>query len=276
MAEKNLDPGDPNSERDAAAKEAFRKRMTWRDGDVEVLTHEEAVAALGFDPEEPKEIIAETTDAQMHALATATASCLEQRAAKGSLDRVNERDDLQGCCVTSARELAPRWRPPPEVLSQVKVAFEGWPRLGDVDLVLIWPGEYRVLLELKCGVSKDALGPCVWDAAKCAFLLQVGDASAAYLLAATTLDCWEETVLGTELFTSGAWEIDELRERYASWWRQWERRGDPLPTKIPAQVQTEHVGTVPFAIGGTAWELRMARVKSSDDWRAWEPFYSLR
>lgn len=44
--------------------------------------------------------------------------------------------------------------------------------------------------------SDGPLGPCAWDVLKNALTLRMGDASAAYLLAATTKTMWDSSDMG--------------------------------------------------------------------------------
>jgi hypothetical protein len=77
---------------------------------------------------------------------------------------------------------------------------------------------------------------------------------------------------GTELFETGAVDALALRERFLDWWRQWERRGDPAPAEVPVWFTTRAVAQVPFAVGGGAWEFRLAAVAvDSGDRVTWSP-----
>ena len=71
--------------------------------------------------------------------------------------------------------------------------------------------------------SDGPLGPCAWDVLKNALTLRMGDASAAYLLAATTKTMWDKPVRGAELFAHGQWTAEQLRADYKDWWCHWER-----------------------------------------------------
>ncbi|CAN5215662.1 hypothetical protein BH09ACT13_BH09ACT13_06840 [soil metagenome] len=68
-----------------------------------------------------------------------------------------------------------------------------------MDVSLLFPNGKPVFIERKCETGRNALGRCSWDAVKLAFALQTGEASAAYLLAATTVTDWEMGIRGAEL-----------------------------------------------------------------------------
>ncbi|HVS10943.1 MAG TPA: hypothetical protein VMS76_13830, partial [Planctomycetota bacterium] len=115
---------------------------------------------------------------------------------------------------------AARWVPPPAVSTSFRFQSPLWPRLGAVDLALLRSNELPIAIESKCGVGRDAFGPCAWDALKLALGLQGGAVSAGYLLAATTAADWESGHRGSELFGTREFDALELRERYLDWWRQ--------------------------------------------------------
>ena len=152
-----------------------------------------------------------------------------------------------------------------------------WPDVGDVDALVAESGG-AAWVELKCGTSHETLCACAWDAPKMALALRVGRASHAYLLAATTTKHWADRIRGAELF--GKYREDDTeanRERFADWWKYWERRPDPLPVRLPARYATELVAAESFHAAGTDYELRLARVTVvSDEDYAWEPFDAVR
>lgn len=65
-----------------------------------------------------------------------------------------------------------------------------------------------------------------------------------------------------ELFTTGAVDTLDLRERYCDWWRHWERLGDPTPVKVPRGFATRAICRAPFVIDGLVWEVRVAAVSA--------------
>ncbi|MCZ7590560.1 MAG: hypothetical protein M5U27_17230 [Gaiella sp.] len=139
-----------------------------------------------------------------------------------------------------------------------------------MDLALLGSGELPIAIELKCGVGRDALGPCAWDALKLALGIHSDALSAGYLLAATTVADWESGHRGSELFGTREFEALELRERYLDWWRQWERLGDPLPLEVPRSFTTHAVCRAPFEVEGASWQVRVAAISVTDDKRvAW-------
>lgn len=211
-----------------------------------------------------------TLDECLSELATETAAELERRCARDGLNYVNERDHLQPCCASAAREIAGSWTPPAEVSTGFRFRSDLWPRLGGVDVALLFAGQKPVAVELKCGSGHNALGPCAWDALKLAFALQIGETSAAYLLAGTTATDWARRHRGAELFETAAVDTLALRARFIKWWRQWEGLEDPTPIKVPSRFITRTICIVPFDVGRLAWELRVAAVSvDSSDQIAW-------
>lgn len=208
-------------------------------------------------------------DAVLVNLAELAATTLSVETQKSA---INEQHDLQPHCARAARTIAERPENIVEVASQDQLLIEDWPRLGKVDLALTWPSRDRVLVELKCGAKNDTLGPCVWDALKCAFALHVGLASAAYLLAGAPETSWSKPIRAAELLSTRSWDTADLRDRYADWWRQWEKCGDPQPVRLPSSFSTVAVGTFPFQIKGTSWELRLARIERVGELVDWPRF----
>jgi hypothetical protein len=139
-----------------------------------------------------------------------------------------------------------------EFATSVGVSYPAhWPRLGGVDIALVVPGTAPAFLELKCGTSSDALGPCAWDLLKLALATRQGDCAVGYLMAATRQKWWRAPSRGVEFFSPSAWSASEIRDRYGDWFRQWEGRGDPPPMKVPVAGRTEPFTSVHFDIDGT-------------------------
>jgi hypothetical protein len=206
-------------------------------------------------------------DGLLSALVDQTARDVAALAVAKGLRKVNERDHLQPRCAATARTLAKSWSPEPAVSTQLEVEFRAWPRLGNVDVALTWPGRLPVLLELKCGDGSNAAGECVWDAAKLAFALQCDRTSDAYLLAGAPVSDWQRPIRGAEFFETGQHDIALLRVLYSDWWRYWEGRDDPQPTELPRSFRTESVHAARFALDGNDWELRLAAVLTDDAMR---------
>lgn len=202
-------------------------------------------------------------------LAIKTAAELGRRAAHDGLSRVNERDHLQPCCASVAESIAQSWMPPPRVSTGFRFSSPSWPRVGRVDVALLLPNDKPVAVELKCGTGPDALGPCAWDALKLAFAIQTGEISAGYLVAATTASDWTGRPRGAELFDTAAVDTLLLRERFIDWWKQWERLGDPTPSRVPRQFMTRMVCRVPFEIDGVPWEVRVAALTADAGQIVW-------
>lgn len=203
----------------------------------------------------------EVADACLLDVAASTASALQDAAVTQQWSYINERDHLQVHCADAARGLAAQPEAAFSVSTQLKLPIPDWPRLGSVDLALTWLPKEHALLELKCGDGSDTLGPCVWDALKCAFALRAGLASAAYLLAGAPQAKWDAPTKGAEFFSTGSWVTAELRDSYAGWWLHWEKCGDPQPARLPRSFNSVALGTFPLHIGSTLWELRLARVE---------------
>lgn len=217
----------------------------------------------------------DAVDSFLSAVAKATARELECAAAAMGLAKINEQRHLQPAAASAARRLAESSEPAPMVSTQYKLSFPEWPRLGGVDLTLQWEGQLPVLVELKCGAGNDALGPCVWDAAKLAFASQRGTAAAGYLLAGAPTSSWNKPIRGCEFFGSNVWEIKALRSQYADWWKHWEKCGDPQPTQLPLTFSAIEITTVPLLIAETQWELRLTRLATrSDGWLEWPKLLS--
>lgn len=201
----------------------------------------------------------------------AIASYAEACAAKRELDRINERDHLQPWSFKALKLVVRPSEGPITVGTSLSLDYsDHWPRLGNVDITLRGEGTAPAFIELKCGAGSDALGPCAWDVAKNALTVRMGDASGAYLLAATTSAMWNKTVRGAEFFDSGEWTAEKLRTDYEDWWRYWEPY---RPRRVPAAGRTDPLASAVFRVGDTDWELRLSRMTvEPHGWFDWEPF----
>ncbi len=190
-----------------------------------------------------------------------TARRLQQAAEAQRLQHVNERDHLDPqfriALAAVARSSASTYR-----LTKPKVATAEWPKLGTVDVGIEVDDRGLTLIELKCGKGEDALGPCAWDAAELAYLLQARTGNDAFLVAATTLGNWEASIRGAEFFRSARHDMAALRGSYADWWEKWERDGYPAASRMPARFETELVAETPFTVAAETWLLRMSRVRA--------------
>lgn len=204
------------------------------------------------------------TDKLLTDVVERTARDLEQLASDRGLKKVNERDHLQPSSAAAARSAVKDYWPTATVSAQWEVAFEAWPRLGNVDITMGPADQTPVLIELKCGAGTDAAGECVWDATKLAFALQCGSASEAYLLAGAPVADWERPIRGAEFFSAADHDLALLRVLYGDWWRHWENHEDPQPTELPCAFRTDPVHKTQLTVGGTSWELRLAAVSVSD------------
>jgi ADP-ribosylglycohydrolase len=208
---------------------------------------------------------------RVRAVAAKTAAELERHCAESGVATANEQKQLQPCCTRATRQLAAGWEPTPALTSKRFGDTLGWVGLGSVDVVLRWPDHPPTFIELKCGAAKDTLGPCSWDALKLASGVLAGNACTGYLLAGLPTALWETETLGHELFNTRDWTATELRELFLSWWRYWEKETTPhVPGRVAESFTTFAVGSFPLEIGGSMWELRLARVEpSSRGWLRW-------
>jgi hypothetical protein len=203
-------------------------------------------------------------------LAHETARVIAELAAEKELAWVNERDHLQPTCARVARGSSTVARNGLAVSTSLRFTSSVWPRLGGIDLAFTSNEGPPVVVELKCGAGNDALAACAWDALKLAYLLQLGNVSAAYLLAATPVADWTFPRRGTEFFTTRAFETMSLLEPYLDWWRAWERDGYPAGTRVPAGFRTSALCRVPFRMAASDWELAVAAVHAEgDEWVEW-------
>lgn len=207
----------------------------------------------------------------------AIASYVEACAADADprLEKINERDHLQKWSVKALKLVLRPSDGPLAVGASMRLDYpEHWPRLGNVDITLTAEGAAPAFVELKCGAGRDALGPCAWDVAKNALTLRMGDASAAYLLAATTTAMWDKPVRGAEFFDHGEWTTERLRSDYEDWWRFWERDSCNPPRRLPVRGYTHPLASAGLTVGGTDWDLRLSRVTvETHGWFDWEPFF---
>jgi hypothetical protein len=193
------------------------------------------------------------------------------RCAERGLRTISERDHLQPWTAELLARLAPRSH---EVKTAARLEYqEHLPRVGAVDIALVNAEAKPIFLELKCGAKADSLGPCVWDLLKLAVTIAAGDCSAGYLIAASHERWFAEKKLGTELLGATTWTAPELAETYASWWRHWEKAGDPPILRVPYSGSTEPLGVANFELDGVECSLRVARVHVDPGrWYDWIPF----
>ncbi len=209
-------------------------------------------------------------------LMSETAQRLQALAAERILRRVNERDHLAKCFRETLIEELPgtRYRPARSGERRCNLP-EHFPRVGDVDALLVPDTGAPVWVELKCDSDRRwALAACGWDAVKSAVGLGRGAASEGYLLAGAPATLWRARILGAELFAGGTWRAEDVRAAFEAPFRSYEELADPRPVLVPDRFETEAVGTpAAFTVDATAWELRLAQVTVADGgWYAWPPF----
>jgi ADP-ribosylglycohydrolase len=209
---------------------------------------------------------------RVHAVAVETAAELERHCAELGLATANEQKQLQPCCTRVTKRLVGGWTPTPALTPKTFGNSLGWVGLGPVDVVLRWPDQSPTFIELKCGATKDTLGPCSWDALKLASGVLAGTAGTGYLLAGLPRALWDAEILGHQLFNTRDWTASELRESFLAWWRHWEKETTPhIPGRVAESFATVAVGSFPVEIGALMWELRLARVEpSSSGWVQWQ------
>jgi hypothetical protein len=211
-------------------------------------------------------------DELMSDLAHQTADDLSRLASEHALLRLNERDHLQPICASAARRVAQHYAAPLDVRTSFRFKSDLWPRLGAVDIAFVPRDAKPAFVELKAGSGRDALTACAWDAVKLAFALQLGEASGAYLLAASPATDWNASGFrGAEFFTTCSFETGALRGPFLDWWRRWERDGYPAGSKVPSAFNTRAVCRVPFSVGVSEWEIAVASLHADRiEWMAWE------
>lgn len=201
-------------------------------------------------------------------IATRAAGCLAEGQYEGNL---TEQRHLDPCFRRVASSVLGASPTVTAVRGQLPARLDAWPRLGKFDLAAEWFDSGWSAFELKCGVGRDALGPCVWDAAKCALALAEDPLiSEAFLVAAAPRASWSAPIRGVEFFAHSTHKMMELRERYLDWWRHWEKRGDPIPVRLPTGFSTRPVASAAFARSEQEWDLRFSRIELvSEDLVAW-------
>lgn len=205
------------------------------------------------------------------------------RAAELIGPRLQSQAQLEGLStVTEARHLQPTFRaaleavaaaaqPPPLVSPSLSHGLKSeWPRLGNFDVSLQWPGA-DVFGELKCAADEVSLSACGWDAAKCVFCLNHGVGAGMLLVAAAPAGFWERKTMGIELLATGQWDMADIRGRYAAGFRVWERDGY-RPTYVYRHFCTRAVARTNITVAGAPWVLGVASVEAASsermDWTA--------
>jgi hypothetical protein len=208
---------------------------------------------------------------RVRAIAAETAAELERHCAEAGLVTANEQKQLQPCCTRATQRLTAGWEPSADLSSKKFGDAVDWVGLGLVDVVLRWPDNRPTFIELKCGATKDTVGPCSWDALKLATGLLACNAGTGYLLAGMPATLWEAEPLGSELFDSRVWTAREMRDAFVSWWRHWEKESTPhIPGRVAASFATVAVEAFSLEIGAVPWELRLARVElNGTEWFQW-------
>jgi hypothetical protein len=205
--------------------------------------------------------------------ANLTGPRLTTLAATNGLTTIKETAQLQPTFKHALTELAMKARPRPAVSPRPAHGLKReWPRLGNFDISLAWGG-VEVFGELKCGEDEVTLSACGWDAAKSAFCLRHRVGAAMLLVAAAPSAAWSARGAGVELFSDREWDMHDIRARYATGFRKWERDGYK-PTYVFRRFRTRYVGhTERFDVGASPWSIGIARVEPVDDERLdWVPF----
>ena len=195
---------------------------------------------------------------------------LEERARDEGLGWINERDHLQpeySAAVDRVANAVEHGRSPSGLRHELG---DKWPKLGSFDITLAI-GSLHFAVELKCGSDAGTLSACAWDAAKLAFCLQHGVGNGAYLVAAAPDPLWTRDASGLEFFRSGAWDMADIRTRYASSFRKWEKDGY-IPLQVVRHFASVHVGrSIGFKVADQPWTIGVARIDAEDsELMAWE------
>jgi hypothetical protein len=142
-------------------------------------------------------------------------------------------------------------------------------RLGRADVVAHLDSTEAYFETKLC--ATDKLYEAVWDLLKLALLTALPEPAAGYLVYAAPEAGWEpKTDRPTAIFEDGrTGAVELLRDRYANPWR-WCLDGTKTarPTRLPAHVATERVGSARIGTPNGAWEVRCVRVKGEirDGW----------
>jgi hypothetical protein len=218
-------------------------------------------------PAPPGDVI----EARICEFARSSAAELERYCAQLGIAAANEQKHLQPSCSRVAAQLAAEWIPLPLLAPKTFGDKLQWVGLGSVDVVFRWTEMPDTFVELKCGATPSALGPCSWDALKLAAGILAGNAGSGYLLAGVPTVLWEGKTLGWELFTTREWRTDALRESFFSWWAFWEKDGH-VPARVPEALATFEIEAFPLTIAGNDWQLRLSRVEPRGSaWLQWQP-----
>ena len=201
------------------------------------------------------------------------AASLERMAKEEGLAYVTDQRHLQPLSCDHLTAVARSLDPRLEVGAAGRLDFpEHFPRVGAVDITLAFPDADPLYIELKCGSGTNALGNCAWDLVKMALTVQMGTTPGAYLLAATREVDWAGEIRGAEFFKSAPWRTQDVREKYADWFRDYEKRNDPQPARLPASGSTVALGEAGFEVAGSLWILRLSRVEvDRGPWFEWKP-----
>lgn len=192
---------------------------------------------------------------------------------EGGLKTIKETAHLQRTYREALEELAAQATPRPAVSPRLAHGLKSeWPKLGNFDISLAW-GSVEAFGELKCGETEFTLSACGWDAAKEAFCLGHGVGAGMLLVVAAPVALWDPPGVGLELLCDGEWDMADIRERYATGFRAWERDGYK-PDHVYRRLRTFEVSrSTPFRIGRKEWLLGISRVEPVDDERMdWVPF----
>jgi len=206
-------------------------------------------------------------DERLGALAREVALELPGSYAERGRKNLGEQFHLQPVTDRVLQRLLPDWGPG-VALSASKMFGKslGWVGLGPVDLSFRVRDQLATVLELKCGHDLSA---CAWDAVKLAAGVLDCHADSAYMLAGAPTAMWDKPTPGADLFSSASWLTmgPKIRDAHMKWWRAWQEEtvaGRPnrhIPGLVSAAFETVALGSFPFQIDATPWELRLARVK---------------
>jgi hypothetical protein len=140
-----------------------------------------------------------------------------------------------------------------------RIKLDAWDGLGPVDVAMCGEDSQPIaFFELKCGSRTLFNG--VWDVAKMARAVQLRQTPQAFLVAAAPESDWSGAPR-SEFFRTGVWTTwTDLLEPHRKSWDFWRKDVKTRPLVLPRIIHTAAVARAPFALEGSDWELRCARI----------------
>jgi hypothetical protein len=154
-----------------------------------------------------------------------------------------------------------------------------WPRIGKPDLLVIHPDDraWRAFGEAKW-CRENTMFEILWDLLKMSLAISLDRIEAGYIIVGAPEPAWvNDSWRCSALAETETWDTRELLKRYERDWRSLLKVTTTRPTRLPLQVSTTLLTTVPIhLVGRDNWELRLVRVddpgtglvKMDDGWPA--------